>query len=343
MNSLEPADITRLLTAWAHGEEQALEQLMPLVYHQLHAQARRYMRGERSGATLQTTALVHELFLRLVGSKDLECLDRGHFLALSARMMRRILVDKARARTAAKRGGRIARSEHSSAPDLDQIATIESEGASSLCALDDALEGLARIDARRPSHRVALLWRIERRGDGAGSGCTDAADSHARLAARQGMARAGATRRVNRRSTLCLPICTAFLIALAVGQFGQAAPSPSIVSVARIWDAGARDAFTDLIRWRDHWYCTFREGDAHVGGDGRLRVLDSTDGKKWKSAALVRETGVDLRDPKLSITPDDRLMITAGGSVYDGTPDLGRQPRVMFSKDGPSGRPRSGS
>ena len=149
VNSLEAVDITRLLTAWAHGEEQALDQLMPLVYHQLHTQARRYMRGERSDATLQTTALVHELFLRLVGSKELECLDRAHFFALSARMMRRILVDKARARTADKRGGRIARSDHSSAPDLDQIATAESEDAATLCALDDALESLARIDARR--------------------------------------------------------------------------------------------------------------------------------------------------------------------------------------------------
>ena len=71
-----------------------------------------------------------------------------------------------------------------------------------------------------------------------------------------------------------------------------------------------------------------------MGGDGRIRVLVSTDGETWTSAALVGETGIDLRDPKLSITPDDRLMIVAGGSVYEGKRYLGRQPRVMFSQDG---------
>lgn len=111
-------------------------------------------------------------------------------------------------------------------------------------------------------------------------------------------------------------------------------PPPALVNVARIWDAGAHNAFTDLIRWHDQWYCSFREGDAHVGGDGRIRVLTSADGKTWTSAASIGETGIDLRDPKLSITPDDRLMIVAGGSVYEGTRYLGRQPRVVFSSDG---------
>jgi len=123
-------------------------------------------------------------------------------------------------------------------------------------------------------------------------------------------------------------------VALAVGHAAQSAPSPAIVSVARIWDTGAHNAFTDLIRWRDRWYCTFREGDEHVGGDGRIRVLVSTDGQAWTSAALVGETGIDLRDPKLSITLDGRLMIVAGGSVYEGKRYLGRQPRVTFSQDG---------
>lgn len=112
-----------------------------------------------------------------------------------------------------------------------------------------------------------------------------------------------------------------------------AADAPEIVSVAKIWDQGKHNAFTDLIRWHDRWYCTFREADAHVGGDGKLRVLESADGKTWESVALVAEKGIDLRDPKLSITPDDRLMIVAGGSVYDGKTLLGRQPRVTFSKD----------
>ena len=105
------------------------------------------------------------------------------------------------------------------------------------------------------------------------------------------------------------------LLALAIGG-RRAAASPTVISVTRIWDGGAHNAFTDLIRWRDRWYCTFREGDDHVGGDGRIRVLVSTDGEKWTSAARVAEAGVDLRDPKLSITPDNRLMIVAGGSVY---------------------------
>jgi hypothetical protein len=110
---------------------------------------------------------------------------------------------------------------------------------------------------------------------------------------------------------------------------------PKLVSVKKIWDAGKHNAFTDLIRFRDRFYCTFREADAHVGGDGGLRVLVSADGNTWKSAALLIEKGVDLRDPKLSITPDGRLMIAAGGSIYRGTKTImGRQPRVVFSKDG---------
>ena len=84
----------------------------------------------------------------------------------------------------------------------------------------------------------------------------------------------------------------------------------------------------------NRWYCTFREADGHVGGDGRIRMLFSADGEAWTSAALIAETGIDLRDPKLSITPDDRLMMVAGGSVYEGKRFVSRQPRVMFSSDG---------
>ena len=125
-----------------------------------------------------------------------------------------------------------------------------------------------------------------------------------------------------------------FLLLLAFAIAVQPAPAPTLVSVARIWDAGAHNAFTDLLRWRNRWYCTFREGDDHVGGDGRIRVLVSNDGETWTSSALISETGIDLRDPKLSITPDDRLMMVAGGSVYQGKRYLGRQPRVTFSSDG---------
>jgi endonuclease/exonuclease/phosphatase family metal-dependent hydrolase len=117
------------------------------------------------------------------------------------------------------------------------------------------------------------------------------------------------------------------------------APAPALVGVAKIWDAGAHNAFTDLIRWRGRWYCTFREADAHVGGDGRVRVLTSGDGETWTSAALIAEPGIDLRDPKLSVTPDDRLMLVAGGSVYEGTTYRGRQPRVLFSSDGTAWSP----
>ncbi|WP_425617473.1 exo-alpha-sialidase [Anatilimnocola sp. NA78] len=124
-------------------------------------------------------------------------------------------------------------------------------------------------------------------------------------------------------------LLTCFLFVLAAS-----AAEPELVSVEKIWDAGKHNAFTDLIRWHDQWYCTFREADAHVGGDGQLRVLVSPDGKTWTSAALIGEKGIDLRDPKFSITPDDRLMIVAGGSVYEGTTLKGRQPRVTFSKDG---------
>jgi hypothetical protein len=111
--------------------------------------------------------------------------------------------------------------------------------------------------------------------------------------------------------------------------------APEVVSIEKVWDRGAHNAFTDLARWRGGWYCTFREAEGHVRGDGKVRVLVSADGKAWESSALIAEEGVDLRDPKLSVTPDDRLMIVAGGSVYHGTTTLkGRRPRVLFSKDG---------
>jgi RNA polymerase sigma factor (TIGR02999 family) len=147
---LDSSDITGLLKAWGQGDRGALEQLMPLVYDRLRAQARRYMRGEPSNVTLQSTALVHEAYLRLTSARDVDWHDRVHFFALSAQIMRRILVDAARARTASKRGGEAVRAEHSSAVDLDQIAIDDSPAAAfTLCALDDALESLMGIDPRR--------------------------------------------------------------------------------------------------------------------------------------------------------------------------------------------------
>lgn len=140
-------------------------------------------------------------------------------------------------------------------------------------------------------------------------------------------------------SRLCVSIFALFLVPLCLGgsiaSTARAETTAEIVSVEKIWDAGNHNAFTDLIRWRDAFWCTFREADGHVGGDGKLRVLVSTDGKAWASAALLAEKGIDLRDPKLSITADGRLMIVAGGSVYNGGRTLlGRQPRVAFSTDG---------
>jgi hypothetical protein len=123
-----------------------------------------------------------------------------------------------------------------------------------------------------------------------------------------------------------------------------AAPIPAagarLVEVRKIWDAGQHNAFTDLIQWRGRWWCTFREAEAHVGGDGAIRVLESSDGVTWTSAARLTEKGIDLRDPKFSIPPDGRLMIVCGGSVYLGTKQLkSRQSRVLFSADGRSWTP----
>jgi len=145
----DSVDITSLLKSWGQGDQRALEQLTPLVYAQLRTLARRCMRNERSGMTLQSTALVHEAYLRLVDVHDVDWHDRVHFFALSAQIMRRILIDAARARAASKRGGGDVRVDHSSAVDLDQIPTDDSSAAYLLCALDDALESLTQIDPRR--------------------------------------------------------------------------------------------------------------------------------------------------------------------------------------------------
>jgi RNA polymerase sigma factor (TIGR02999 family) len=123
--------------------------LVPLVYTELRAQARRHLRKERAALTLQSTALVHELYLRLTKAPDVDWHDRGHFFALAAQIMRRILIDAARVRTARKRGGAAQCAEHSSAIDLDALPSAESDPALMLCALDDALKSLAQVDPRR--------------------------------------------------------------------------------------------------------------------------------------------------------------------------------------------------
>lgn len=100
----------------------------------------------------------------------------------------------------------------------------------------------------------------------------------------------------------------------------------------KIWDQAEHSAFTDLIRFNDHFYCSFREGSGHIPGtDGTVRILKSADGKKWESVALLKKEGVDLRDPKLSITPKGKLMVIIGGSIYEKGKLLGRNPHVSFS------------
>lgn len=124
----------------------------------------------------------------------------------------------------------------------------------------------------------------------------------------------------------------AVVLVVAGSAFSESAPT--LVSVARIWDAGGHNAFTDLIRFQDQWYCTFREAAGHVKGDGKIRVIRSADGTDWESVALIAEEGIDLRDPKLSITADGTLHLLAGGSVYRNNELVGRQPRVLISEDG---------
>jgi RNA polymerase sigma factor (TIGR02999 family) len=136
-------EVTHLLQAWSEGDEGALDQLMPLVYHELHRLAERYMAGERPGHTLQTTALVNEAYLRLIDVKQVSWQNRAHFFAVSAQFMRRILVEFARSRHALKRGA------DAPALSLDEAGEVSLERAADLVALDDALETLAAMDPRR--------------------------------------------------------------------------------------------------------------------------------------------------------------------------------------------------
>jgi RNA polymerase sigma-70 factor, ECF subfamily len=136
------SDVTGLLKAWGNGNPSALEQLTPLVYDELLRIARRYLR-QRVPQTLQTTALAHEAYLRLIAAEGLRWQDRAHFFAVAAQMMRRILVDAARARTAAKRGGGVLRVTFSE--ELEFSADQDTD----LLAVDDALTALAKLDPRK--------------------------------------------------------------------------------------------------------------------------------------------------------------------------------------------------
>jgi RNA polymerase sigma-70 factor (ECF subfamily) len=136
-------DITALLVAWGRGDDAALQQLMPLVHHELHEIARRCMKGERPGHTLQPTALVNEAFVRLVDVRRVSWKNRTHFLAMSARLMRRVLVDFARSRHYQKRGGGAMQ------VSLDEAHGISTQRGQDLVALDEALSALSAIDERK--------------------------------------------------------------------------------------------------------------------------------------------------------------------------------------------------
>lgn len=136
-------EITELLLAWSAGDRAALEQLAPLVHQELHRLARGYLRGERAGHTLQTTALVNEAYLRLIDATRMRWQNRAHFFAVSAQLMRHILVDFARRRRNLKGGGGVAHVA------LEEAMTIAPERSAELIALDDALTALAKLDERQ--------------------------------------------------------------------------------------------------------------------------------------------------------------------------------------------------
>ena len=138
-----PHEITQLLAEWSDGNQTALDKLYPLVYDELHKMARRYMGRERRGHTLQTTALINEAYVRLVDQKNVHWQNRSHFFAISAQIMRRILIDHARREHYAKRGGGAQKIS------LDEVAIVAVERASSLILLDEALTRLGEIDPRR--------------------------------------------------------------------------------------------------------------------------------------------------------------------------------------------------
>ncbi len=136
-------ELTQLLIDWSNGNRAALDRLMPLIDEELRRLAHRYMRQERAGHTLQTTALVNEAFLRLVNRKNLQWQNRAHFFGIAAQLMRTILVDHARSHASAKRGGGAKKLE------LNEALVVSQQKASEVIALDEALKQLALIDPRQ--------------------------------------------------------------------------------------------------------------------------------------------------------------------------------------------------
>ena len=143
MSQSAAQDITQLLLAWGDGDKQALDKLMPFVYEELRRLARNYMRNQPSDHTLQTTALVNEAYLRLIDSSQVRWQNRTHFFAISAQLMRRILVDFARSKNAKKRGG------EDQKITFDEALPVSVEKEFELIALDDALKELAKMNERQ--------------------------------------------------------------------------------------------------------------------------------------------------------------------------------------------------
>ena len=136
-------DVTRLLRAWSEGDTQALEQLTPLVYEELYRRAHWHMARENAGHMLQATALVNEIYVRMVDLRGVSWRDRAHFFAMSSRLIRQVLVDAARSKHAQKRGG------HSPHVTIDESLLVSEEPHADVLALDDALSALATIDPRK--------------------------------------------------------------------------------------------------------------------------------------------------------------------------------------------------
>ena len=143
MTKPEPSELTQLLVDWRRGDKAALDKLMPLVYQELRRIARRYMRGERAGHSLQSAALVNEAYLRLIDIKRIDWQNRAHFFAMAAQLMRRTLVDHARSRNYAKRGGEQQKLSLSEADQFGEKPDVD------LVALDDALKTLAAMNERQ--------------------------------------------------------------------------------------------------------------------------------------------------------------------------------------------------
>jgi RNA polymerase sigma factor (TIGR02999 family) len=149
--SASPHEITRLLIQWGNGDKSALNRLVPLVYRELHKLAKRYMGQQDQPNTLQTTALIHEAYMRMAGGSASYCENREHFLAVAAKAMRQVLIDHARAGQASKRGGSVGITH------LDDDAVVALEPTTEVIALDDALTALAKHHPRQ-SEAVELRY-----------------------------------------------------------------------------------------------------------------------------------------------------------------------------------------